>query len=196
MGLGLMQYAQDYDETLPIYRAGAIGSETYSGWMYSIQPYVKSYQIFRCPSDTNTNLPGPPVLTTTPPTGTNNSSYASNTNNRFGTPANAAGPLANAIPLAAISSVATTLMVADGTAQVVDAPGINAGVYNSAATPRTLYWGGFANGYVERHLETINTLWCDGHVKAVKLSLLATPASGPNAVANTHTFLTCYEDPS
>jgi prepilin-type N-terminal cleavage/methylation domain-containing protein len=50
MSLGILMYAQDYDETLP-----PVAYETASGddeqWMELIEPYVKSEQIFRCPSD-------------------------------------------------------------------------------------------------------------------------------------------------
>ena len=60
IGLGVLQYTQDYDERLPINTAGAPGNQSYivdfagpsalDNWMRGVQPYVKSYQIFRCPS--------------------------------------------------------------------------------------------------------------------------------------------------
>jgi len=59
IGLGLMQYAQDYDETLPfLYQyVGAASSDTVpmNGqiarvWILEIMPYVKNNQIFECPS--------------------------------------------------------------------------------------------------------------------------------------------------
>ena len=40
MSLGILMYAQDYDERLP----------DATNWMDSIYPYVKNEQIFRCPS--------------------------------------------------------------------------------------------------------------------------------------------------
>ena len=46
MGLGILQYSQDYDEKLPHYNYGADGGF----WPIHIQPYVKNHQIFRCPS--------------------------------------------------------------------------------------------------------------------------------------------------
>lgn len=51
--LGMMQYSQDYDELVP-------HAYTYSGaginatWYTYTQPYIKSTQIFKCPSDPNT----------------------------------------------------------------------------------------------------------------------------------------------
>jgi prepilin-type N-terminal cleavage/methylation domain-containing protein/prepilin-type processing-associated H-X9-DG protein len=48
MGLGLMMYAQDYDEKLPQYNYGVLSAGGY--WNQQIYPYVKNQQIFRCPS--------------------------------------------------------------------------------------------------------------------------------------------------
>ncbi len=56
LGLGILQYAQDYDEKLPgkaldgNNRYGAHWNGT--GWAGQIFPYVKSGQIYKCPSDT------------------------------------------------------------------------------------------------------------------------------------------------
>lgn len=77
IGLGFLQYAQDYDETLalPVWtKPGAImqyGTDfdspvpmTYNGyygakqctWLEEIFPYVKNTQVFTCPSDARANL--------------------------------------------------------------------------------------------------------------------------------------------
>lgn len=59
IGLGLMQYTQDYDERLPPQRwyAGTTLSYTQTGddpyrwyWFDMVYPYVKSKQVFLCPS--------------------------------------------------------------------------------------------------------------------------------------------------
>jgi prepilin-type N-terminal cleavage/methylation domain-containing protein len=49
LGLGVMQYAQDYDEK---YLMGRWSSWANS-WAVTTQPYVKSYEVFRCPNDSN-----------------------------------------------------------------------------------------------------------------------------------------------
>ena len=49
IALGIKQYTQDYDERFPNITVPA--SATDPGWAYSIQPYMKSEQIFQCPSD-------------------------------------------------------------------------------------------------------------------------------------------------
>ena len=46
MGLGLLQYAQDNDEALPL-GGGNIGR----GWASRIYPYVKSTGVYKCPDD-------------------------------------------------------------------------------------------------------------------------------------------------
>ena len=46
IGLGFMQYAQDYDEALPL-----TGGSTGLGWANDLQPYLKSSQILQCSSE-------------------------------------------------------------------------------------------------------------------------------------------------
>ncbi len=43
IGLGFQQYIQDYDEKFPAVAAAG-------GWANAVQPYVKTWQIFHCPS--------------------------------------------------------------------------------------------------------------------------------------------------
>src|SRR5688500_17276072 len=53
VGLGIMQYTQDYDEKFPQSPWNNIASDTRrSHWGQVIQPYVKSTQLFVCPSNT------------------------------------------------------------------------------------------------------------------------------------------------
>jgi prepilin-type N-terminal cleavage/methylation domain-containing protein/prepilin-type processing-associated H-X9-DG protein len=49
IGLGLVQYTQDYDERFPSWQMGNTG--TIRSWVEVIQPYVKSTQVFICPSE-------------------------------------------------------------------------------------------------------------------------------------------------
>src|SRR5687768_5395404 len=64
LGLGLAQYTQDFDETFPLRRFAPFGSAAaYSSsdatagnydqnsWRSVIQPYIKSEQLFVCPSN-------------------------------------------------------------------------------------------------------------------------------------------------
>ena len=67
MGLGIIQYVQDYDDTYPQaywYKNNAGDSGGYMQWSGMIQPYVRNTQLFVCPSDPNGGLPptNPPDL--------------------------------------------------------------------------------------------------------------------------------------
>jgi prepilin-type N-terminal cleavage/methylation domain-containing protein/prepilin-type processing-associated H-X9-DG protein len=58
IGVGFLQYTQDYDETYvaafrPIFGNGCNDRTSYANMIY---PYVKNTQVFRCPSHANNNL--------------------------------------------------------------------------------------------------------------------------------------------
>jgi prepilin-type N-terminal cleavage/methylation domain-containing protein/prepilin-type processing-associated H-X9-DG protein len=56
--LGLLMYAQDYDETLPMARIYSTQGGVSYGWYDCITPYVKNTQIFKCPSHRNSSTTG------------------------------------------------------------------------------------------------------------------------------------------
>lgn len=60
IGLAFMQYTQDYDEAYPLtsYRDPVYGDKNYS-WTVGAEPYMKSTQLFRCPSDTGVKWDNP-----------------------------------------------------------------------------------------------------------------------------------------
>jgi prepilin-type N-terminal cleavage/methylation domain-containing protein/prepilin-type processing-associated H-X9-DG protein len=200
IGLGILQYTQDYDEKMPFPSYGWVsGSDTAAGnnpsdWMDVLQPYLKSYQVLQCPSDASTDLP--------PALDNQATSYVVNVHGQ--TESLAAGPPfshTNAgspvvVGSSSIESPATQLMVADNSStsgspsnyqtqsdwsDLTGGSGIGA---ISTTTPRTL------QEMSERHLETINTLFCDGHVKAVKLTYFLAPSPD-----NSATHLTNGADP-
>ncbi len=60
IGLGLRMYSQDYDEKYPANRVSGFTSWTgicsngggnFDNWKTLIQPYIKNYNLFRCPSN-------------------------------------------------------------------------------------------------------------------------------------------------
>src|SRR5690349_17778848 len=56
IGLGILQYTQDYDETMPISFGG--GGTDALQWTQRTYGYIKSQQIFQCPSDSSKgNIP-------------------------------------------------------------------------------------------------------------------------------------------
>lgn len=60
IGLGIKQYTQDYDERFP--SIPSVAPVDVPGWAYAIQPYMKSEQIFQCPSETGTTPTGVDLL--------------------------------------------------------------------------------------------------------------------------------------
>ena len=59
MGLGITMYAQDYDETYPQaywYTNDFNGANGYNQWSGLINPYVKNWTVFVCPSDPNKGI--------------------------------------------------------------------------------------------------------------------------------------------
>ena len=51
LGLGLLQYTQDYDEYLPGIDITGLGILRGIGWNQAIYPYIKSQGVFKCPSE-------------------------------------------------------------------------------------------------------------------------------------------------
>lgn len=50
LGLGFIQYVEDYDETYPTGGGGGNG-DLGMGWAGQIYPYVKSTGVYNCPDD-------------------------------------------------------------------------------------------------------------------------------------------------
>ncbi|HEX8550992.1 MAG TPA: DUF1559 domain-containing protein [Abditibacteriaceae bacterium] len=186
IGLGMLQYSQDYDEVMIADWYGTNGNgdstpltapEVHYKWMDAAYPYIKSEQVFVCPSDTSdtTVIPRHNAkyiyygnLTTA-----SNENYGSYIINH-GYGANIAGrtpavshphPTINdQVKQSEAVRPAETVWVVEGKGSF--SININGSFIIDNKNPRSL-----ENG-LERHLQTINTLYVDGHVKAVKLERL------------------------
>jgi len=58
IGVAMMQYVQDYDDTFPPYTEGfysASGTTYTSNWLQTIYPYIKSVNVFKCPDNPYAN---------------------------------------------------------------------------------------------------------------------------------------------
>jgi prepilin-type N-terminal cleavage/methylation domain-containing protein/prepilin-type processing-associated H-X9-DG protein len=215
IGLGILQYAQDYDEKNPLTYNRAPGSSqewasTNVGdykWMDAIFPYVKSEQIFVCPSSSNQryqyykNLPNSAPEW---PSGQYFGSYGMSEaywNGTGGAPGNASGPSmggngGSGRSLSEIDAPATTVLVTDtGVAQAGE-------TYRMAGFGHPQPLGGgsdspvdirpnaeppyvqtsYAGANMARHLGTVVTLYCDGHVKSQKVENLYQVKTRPDGV--------------
>jgi prepilin-type N-terminal cleavage/methylation domain-containing protein/prepilin-type processing-associated H-X9-DG protein len=50
IAVGILSYAQDYDEYLPMFYLYCPAPDNLRWWADMVQPYVKNYQLFVCPS--------------------------------------------------------------------------------------------------------------------------------------------------
>ena len=169
IGLGILQYVQDYDEFFPRQRVVANGP----AWNQVISPYIKSTQLFACPSNTrNTEtsvaaVGGFPAMP---------SSYACN-GGTFGVGAQYvfAGETEPPVHIAAIDNSAEVLLVVE--------TGAPASMFVSIGARFNPTWTPTANALTQPwfngHLSTSNYLFADGHVKAMKpLQTLSTAEGG------------------
>ena len=158
IGLGIIQYVQDYDEKYPVLRGGNTGNAANGVWVIT-QPYLKSTQIYQCPSETNgPNTSGPGG--TLDPAANGYTDYAYNLALGY----DQASP-SRGLASAALTQSALTVMASDWVSGTGDnwSTGTN-GVIPPAGLMITP--AGF--GVTQRHLETANFLFADGHVKAYK----------------------------
>jgi prepilin-type N-terminal cleavage/methylation domain-containing protein/prepilin-type processing-associated H-X9-DG protein len=142
LGIGIAQYVQDFDETMPQIWGG--NTFVYN-WAPAQFPYVKSYQVYRCPSNSRDAASG----------------YLAN--NWLAYKA-----------LADIQKVSGVVYLIDGyTGQGGCRSPNQTGCFNGLNEDYTL-WNATrritnpANG-TPRHLGAANVLYCDGHVKSVNI---------------------------
>ena len=186
IGLGLLQYSQDYDEQFtPAWLGG--GFPGTARWMDVIQPYTKSIQIFNCPSMTANPVYAPgnagnaATDRATPNSRNSPGSYAMNVAYWLGKNGTASAAPSPPTPvfdqdgeypksLAVVSAPATTIWVADGGGYQDDFQ-IQWADVASQPQPNNPNKD-FLQSLNARHLETANVLFCDGHVKSLRLTNL------------------------
>jgi len=146
IGLGILQYTQDYDESYPPAEVSPGAGLTEPTWDTVIQPYLKSSQLLVCPSDSVSQRVNHPVH------GANATRSYTPTTQVFGNYVSANQP---PLRLAAIPASSLTVALAER-----DQPNLSAwGFYSRMDN--------LGSELAFRHLETSNFLFCDGHVKAL-----------------------------
>ena len=175
IGLGIVQYTQDYDEKYP-YAAGAgtNGSFTSSNTLAAdyIMPYLKSTQIWVCPSNTVTNMVGQP-RGGAPDQAINNLwlSYPPVCDYTSGGGVPGIGTGWAAFTESSGSGAPTSLSEFTNTAETFlagDSPGTNASgtyYYGYCIAPNNVFYTPVPSAV---HLEGGNWLFADGHVKWMK----------------------------
>ena len=200
IGLGLIQYSQDYDEILVPNAVGVTGNSDASlgrlKWMDLLQPYVKSEQLFTCPSDTvgNYEYARP---------GAKYGSYMINHAYNSYSSATLRPPCSQIISynslkfltgMAQLEVPAETYWVLEAgsgsnTASLDDLYNINAKFIQEYDNAPPRLKPGSGTDYINaRHLETSNVLFCDGHVKSLKLDTMLLDATPSGSNIRYHSF--------
>ncbi|HEX8465608.1 MAG TPA: DUF1559 domain-containing protein [Abditibacterium sp.] len=204
IGLGIMQYTQDYDERYPaggaFYVVNLGGVNVWQTWDLAIQPYMKSYQIVTCPSDSAT----PEVTLPTLGRIRRSYAYANYIRSTPGGGSAAPAPGAPGRSMASIPAASLTILLGERIGSTANgATRIDTANYNRfATTAHTQEWASetgvnFSDGSPNtafnvpagtgaRHLGTNNILFADGHVKAIKMAVNGgmTLAGHPFTTAN------------
>ena len=172
IGLGVIQYVQDYDERYPMsaYHYAMDTPNEGRNWATLLQPYIKSTQIFVCPSDTKLDVTNSYYSGTTKDTSFH-TSYLYNQDigavgpSDFGTSGQSS---------AAITSTATTVMCVDGGADSTGGTDPlkwtqsgSSFLIKAIPVGNTTDLANFA-APLPRHLEMGNVLFADGHVKSLR----------------------------
>jgi prepilin-type N-terminal cleavage/methylation domain-containing protein/prepilin-type processing-associated H-X9-DG protein len=159
IGVAVMQYVHDNDEVYPLGRVRANNVTNTGNWAQLIQPYIKSTQVFDCPS----NMVGQAAtLADSLPSGPRVSGcYLANPRviqNMPGT----------ATEMASVVAPAEKIMILEGTATGW-ATGLHPNwIPNNTSMQATTFSG---------HMTMANYAFCDGHVKALKPTKLMSPAN-------------------
>ena len=160
IGIGIAQYAQDYDEAMI---GVSIGGVAPNRWQERIQPYIKSLQVFRCPSNTSAAF-----LTGTVIANTYVNHYVGN-GNKDNNPGSFtySRPMDSMVPDNSNTAVARALADIQKPAECVAVIEYKA----PASTNNNPNVGSYSNTYgmsPTNHLGTTNYLFVDGHVKSLK----------------------------
>ncbi len=187
--LGFMQYTQDFDERFPVWRhsttSGICGNNGDCGWAADrsatmpspVSAYLKSRQIFQCPSESATTL-------TASPSAVGFVDYFYNSNigsdgsgacsGSFDNPTGVGGR-----NLAALDGPSVSVLLGDGQGHMADnwTNGRTTCAGGGAAQSNGR-WNPTATDYPLRHLEGANYAFVDGHVKWYKPEKITRDATG------------------
>ncbi|HEX8835175.1 MAG TPA: DUF1559 domain-containing protein [Abditibacteriaceae bacterium] len=180
LGLGVVQYSQDYDEIMaPAWTRTSSGTFV-QGWQTLIYPYVKSYEVYRCPSNRFNNSSVVSYCQGSRPAGVPEWPISYAANSQFqksfissGTPRKGimeavregdANRVVTRLPeiLEASKAIALVEFFQESTGNSCEAE------INITAKTGTTYPVSAVGFTPQIHLSMTNYLFADGHVKALK----------------------------
>lgn len=179
IGIGIMQYNQEYDEKMPSGRMSPTKADQAGGaWPNLLQPYIKSYDLFRCPSNARSGAfmndsqdPAPngpktvPVSYTAP-------IEAGGSNAAFG------GRELEGPSLADFVAPSSTITVTESNSDNTDMR-----LTNDSWTGTNAVGSGGGTALFVGHLSTMNVLFADGHVKSMRpLATISNTMGGSGSV--------------
>ena len=203
IGLGFAQYTQDYDETLPVGVDSSPGSFWGASWVGRLQPYIKSGQIFTCPSDT-TSVAGAPAGSVAISYNYNRSITFNRPDIGFPGPQGKIAAFNSPVKTVMLNEISNdpvnpfTDMIPSNDPSVTVSLGLN-GVWQAYAGPQGLLkfetgqlggrpsnsaggYGGYINQNNKgRHFDGSNYLLADGHVKWYRGSSVSSGFQAYNA---------------
>jgi prepilin-type N-terminal cleavage/methylation domain-containing protein/prepilin-type processing-associated H-X9-DG protein len=183
-GLAFMQYTQDYDDRYPIEQVNLNNGPSPMGWADAIQPYLKSTQIFQCPSEKTEGDPNPLANGTGIYVGTY-TDYAYNTSMARSQGGNSTARIGVTQSQLEYPSYTLVLLeaVTPGNARLIQAGGVTAtGLADTAGVAWT------------RHLVGTNFSFADGHAKWYKGN--DTGTRSPKVYAPNATFAVSKDSPT
>ncbi len=191
IGLGILQYTQDYDETFPNVVSN---SDPFHGWVQLVNPYIKSYQLFQCPSEATSGSTN--IVHAYYPDKSVSMSQANHTD--YGYNGLAGDPPGNGLigsKIAQMQQPSTGILVNDQN-PTLNGPGANDVMGMQRYAETTTFMNGVGNGAycyglipastptgdcgdrvtidrapngaARRHLDGANYLFADGHVKSLR----------------------------
>jgi prepilin-type N-terminal cleavage/methylation domain-containing protein/prepilin-type processing-associated H-X9-DG protein len=161
IGVAITQYIQDNDERLMMRNDNAN-----RGWQSLVQSYVKSIQVFTCPSDS--------AKIYTPNTHNTGAYAVNNYGYQRADPARASwgGGIFHCDPpmhMAEFPAPSTTVLFGEGDVSGCCGDALGTGVGTNSG------WPALGNGgrqFVARHTDTCNVWFLDGHVKGLSIDAL------------------------
>ncbi len=215
IGMGLLMYTQDYDETFPHVSfavwPGSINQLRNPKWQDVMLPYIKNEQVFTCPSDSHPQRLFRSLQSGRTGTSTTTSPGGSYSANYFYEASGLANPPFGRT-LAQIAMPADTVFVAETEPAVngqLWAPtgALTGPISNDINVRRQMllianntppifgYTDGAGRHYwvLARHNEVANVIFCDGHAKAQKVTKLSERRLNAARVLVFHTW-TIEED--